>query len=100
MCDKCVANAADKVHPVPIANRNGKVRLREGAPDVGGHVVGAFGDLSVKRSVFRRLRGEEVFQIGQHVQILVFLNEQRGGCVAQIKSVNNPAGTFCALSQA
>jgi hypothetical protein len=33
----------------------------------------------VKRSVFRCLRCEEIFQIAQHVQVIVFLNEKGGG---------------------
>ena len=64
---------------VAIADRDGKVRLRQRAFDVGRHVVSAFSDVPVKRSVFRCLRCEEIFQIAQHVQVIVFLNEKGGG---------------------
>ena len=56
-----------------VANWNGKMGLRERAFDMGRHVVRAFGGMTVKGGVFRRLRGEIVLQITQHIPIFVFL---------------------------
>ena len=56
-----------------VANWNGKMGLRERAFDMGRHVVRAFGGMTVKGGVFRRLRGEVVLQITQHIPIFVFL---------------------------
>ena len=68
-----------------IAHRNGKMGLRERALNMGRHVVGALGYMTVKDSILRRPRVEEVFQITHYIRIFVLLNEKRGGCVAQIE---------------
>ena len=68
-----------------IAHRNAKMGLRERALDMGRHVVGALGYMTVKDGVLRRLRIGKIFQIAHYIRIYVFLNEKRRGCVAQIE---------------
>ncbi len=68
-----------------VADRNGKMGLRERAFDMGRHVVCTFGGMTVMAGVFRRLRAEIVLQIAQYIRIFVLLNKKRGGCVAQIE---------------
>ena len=69
----------------PVANRNGKIHRRQRRADVRGHVVIAFGGMAEQRVAVRREPREKSVQIAAHVGIGVFLDQQRGGRVAQMQ---------------
>ena len=50
--------------------------LRERGANMSGHVVGAFGCVSVEGVVFGDEAAEETFEIAHHVGVSVFLNRQ------------------------
>ena len=66
-----------------LANGDGELSLGEGGSDVSRHVVGTFHGVSVEAVVFGDEAAEEGFEIADDVRVGVFLDEQRGGGVAE-----------------
>lgn len=64
---------------------NGEINSGEHAPDMGGHIVLALGGMDEKRVAVGHKAGKEFFQVTPNVRVGVFLNEQRGGGVADVE---------------
>ena len=69
-----------------MVDGNGNVDRRQGSPDVGWHVVIAFGRMNEKRIAIRNKPGEEFLEIASHIRIGIFLDEQRGRSMAKVQS--------------
>jgi len=72
-------------HHAAIADGNGEVDGGEGGADVGRHIVIAFGGMDEHAVAVGDEAGEEGFEVAADVGIGVFLDEQRGGGVAEME---------------
>jgi len=64
----------------------GEVDGGKGGADMGGHVVIALGGVNEKWVAVGNEAGEEGFQIAPDIGVGIFLNEERGGGVAEVES--------------
>ncbi len=67
-----------------VCDRDGQRHIGQRSPDVGGHIVGAFGGVAIEARVFLDQSCKEGFKIQNHIGIGVFLYRQAGGCVAAL----------------
>jgi hypothetical protein len=65
--------------------RQGKVHGGQRGADVRGHVVSALGGMAEQRVAVRHEPRKKCVEVEPHIRIGVFLNQQRGGGVAQMQ---------------
>jgi len=82
----------EDINPLPgaeqghaIGNRDRQVGLRQGSTHMRRHVIRTFQRVFVDRVAFRHQSRQESLQIAPHTRIVVFLDQQAGRGVADIK---------------
>ena len=78
----------EEIDPLPRAERQaaalhgyGELRLRQCRPQMGGHVVGALGAMTVAAGRLRSDGLEEGLEVGAHLRVCVLLDDERRGGV-------------------
>src|ERR1035437_8818142 len=66
-------------------NRDGKIHRRQRGADVRGHVVVALSSVAEERIAVAHEPREKGVQIAAHIRVGIFLDQQRGGSVAQMQ---------------
>ena len=64
-----------------LRDRNRQIGGRKGTPNMGRHVIWSFIYMSIERVTIGHQAPKECLEIGLHVRVGIFLNQQRCGCV-------------------
>ena len=76
-------------------NREGEVHRRQRGADVGGHVVVAFGGVGEQRVAVAHEPCKKGGEVAAHVRVGVFLDQERGGSMAQVQGEQPVAEFIC-----